>query len=454
MLQQKENVKIEGTKVIIGENVKETEKVSKEQLKNAGVAIEMEGKEEVKNTSTENTQEKKVDVKAQEVKEETSSKKEDVKNETSAKSSTGTKNKKEKVVAPEVEDIAKYQKTTRIEKSQNNRTIKNLYKNREKLRFDLAIQRNEVWTNDQKSMLIHSILYGYPVPPVMVLETDDDYIWFLDGKQRLTTILSFISDEFSLSKNTPDVYGFKIANHKFSDLTEDMQDIIHDENIALIKLKNMTDEERDEMFVRWNSGSTLSKIELTRAMHSDLIEQINSISELPFFAEDIAITDKGRNRFLDQEVILQIAMLLDEGKNNIKGFGSSQVKDYVLRLKEVGKTLPEKVIKQFKDVSHYLNLAVDDFEYADRKKALKKIHIPMVFYTAIKAMESKVRFYDYGAFIKEFLIKDYSVNSDYGQACQKGSSKKESVLTRLNEMDLALDEFIEALKSKKEVVKQ
>lgn len=350
----------------------------------------------------------------------------------------------------EKENIVIYKRETRIEKSRQDKTIKSLNKIKNKLRFDLAIQRNEVWTNDQKSNLIHSILYGYPIPPVMVQETDDDYIWFLDGKQRLTTIISFLNDEWALTKNTPEVYGFTIAGHKFSDLTEDMQDTIYDETITLIKLKNMTDEERDEMFIRWNSGTGLSKIELTRAMHTELIEQVNEISELEFFAESISLTGTARNRFQDQEIILQIAMLLDDGKNNIKGFGSKEIKEYVLRLKSVNKVLPDKVVKQFKDVSHYLSMAVHDYEHAERKKALKKIHIPIIFHTAIKAMKEKVKFSDFGVFVKDFLITDYSVESDYGQACQKGSSKKEAVLTRLNEMDLSLDEFIEILNVKKE----
>lgn len=407
---------------------------------NNGTVVEAEGLNDVK------PEEAKVETKPEE-------KKEEKKSTRSRKNPE--ENKQPKTSKKEVEqenNVIAFHRTTRIEKSPVNRTIKNLFKNRKKLRFDLAIQRNEVWTHEQKSMLIHSILYGYPIPPVMAQETDDDFIWFLDGKQRLTTILGFLNGDFALHKNTPDVLGFKIAGHKFEDLTEDMRDIIYDESISIIKMKYMTDEERDEMFIRWNSGTGLSKIELTRAMHTELIKQINEISELPFFADDISVTDKARNRFVDQEIILQIAMLLDEGKNNIKGFGSTQIKDYVLRLKSVNKTLSEKIIKQFKDVSGYLNSAVHDFDYAQRTKALKKVHVPIIFYTAIKAMKEGVRFNDYGDFVKKFLVEDYSVESDYGQSCQKSSSKKESVLIRITEMNHALDEFIEELaKNKKSV---
>lgn len=344
-----------------------------------------------------------------------------------------------------IQEDAKFERNTRIEKSSNNRTIKNLFKNKDKLRFDLAIQRNEVWSLEQKSNLIHSILYGFPVPPVMVQETDDEFIWFLDGKQRISAILSYISGDFTLSKKTSDVFSHKIAGHKFSDLSEDMKDIIYDETIQLIKLKHMTDEERDEMFVRWNSGSSLSKIELTRAMHSDLIEQINYIADLEFFADDIALTSKARNRFVDQEIILQISMLLDEGKDKIKGFGSPQIKDYVLRLKASNQVLADSLVEKFEIVSHYLNMSVSDFELAERKKALKKIHIPMIFFTAIKAMEYKLKPKLFGDFIRTFLISTYSIESDYGQSCQSSSSKKENVQIRLHEMNMAFEEFLNVI---------
>jgi hypothetical protein len=342
-----------------------------------------------------------------------------------------------------------FERKTRIQKSSVNRTIKSLYKDWKKgfLRFDLAIQRNDVWTNEQKSMLIHSLLYGFPIPPVYVQESDDDFIWFLDGRQRIgATLMPFINGDWALSKNTPDIFGHKIAGCKFKDLPEDIQDTILDEPIQLVKMKNMTDEERDEMFVRLNSGSTLSRIELTRAMHSELIEKINHISELNFFAKDIALTSKARNRFVDQEIILQIAMLMEEGIDNLKGFGSSHIKDFVLRLKESEKTLSDELMKKFEEIASYLSHAVVDFEPADLKKALKKIHVPIIFYVAQKAIEDKISPVLFGDFIRSFLVTNYSVESDYGVSCQAGSSKKENVMVRLREMSRAFEKFEAMLK--------
>ncbi|MCR8994589.1 DUF262 domain-containing protein [Brevibacillus laterosporus] len=341
---------------------------------------------------------------------------------------------------------------TRLRKSWVDSSVKSLYKDWKKglLRFDLVIQRNDVWTNYQRSKLIHTLLYGYPVPPVYVQASEDkndDNIWFLDGRQRVGhTIMTFRNGDWALSKDTPDVFGHKIAGCKFMDLPEDMRDVIDDEKIQIIKMENMTDEERDEMFVRLNSGSSLSKIELTRAMHSELIETINYISSLDFFAKDIAMTKKARDRFVDQEIILQISMLIEEGVEKLKGFGSSHIKDFVLRLKESQQVLSDELVAKFEETSKYLSHAVGDFDGSELKKSLKKIHVPIIFQVAQKAIAINMPAPRFGDFIRSFLVTNYSVESDYGASCQAGSSKKDNVIIRLHEMNKAFDKFVEMLK--------
>ncbi|ALA47974.1 hypothetical protein SUNDANCE_158 [Brevibacillus phage Sundance] len=373
------------------------------------------------------------------------------------------KDKKVDVVAkesvnPNLQDsenkaIAPFVRKTRLKKSSTNRTVKSLYKDWKKglLRFDLTIQRNDVWTNYQRSKLIHTLLYGYPVPPVYVQASEDkndDNIWFLDGRQRVGhTIMTFRNGDWALAKDTPDVFGHKIAGCKYMDLPEDMRDVIDDETIQIIKMENMTDEERDEMFVRLNSGSSLSKIELTRAMHSELIETINHISSLDFFARDIAMTKKARDRFVDQEIILQISMLIEEGVEKLKGFGSSHIKDFVLRLKESQQVLSDELVVKFEETSKYLSQAVDDFDGSELKKSLKKIHVPIIFQVAQKAIAIKMPAPRFGDFIRSFLVTNYSVESDYGASCQAGSSKKDNVIIRLHEMNKAFDKFVEMLKN-------
>lgn len=336
-------------------------------------------------------------------------------------------------------------RTTQIKRSKEEITIKRLTKMKEKLRFDLALQRNDAWSLEQKSDLIHSIIYGYPIPQVMVQESDDEFLWLLDGKQRLTTILDYCNGEFALSKKTPPALGEKIAGCKFADLNDDLKDYIYDESITFVLIKSLTNPERDELFLRWNSGTPLTKIELTRAMHSDMLNQLDEISDLEFFIDVFPMSTKARNSFIDQEMILQIAMLMDKENHTFKGFGSKQIQQYVINLKSLGKIIPEKIVKEMEEASKYLSMALGGFSLVDRRQILKKLHTPIIFLTAIKAKESDISPKMYGDFIDNFFITNYRVESNYGKSCQAGSPKKENVEIRIREMDKALDGFIKAI---------
>jgi uncharacterized protein with ParB-like and HNH nuclease domain len=55
------------------------------------------------------------------------------------------------------------------------------------INFDNAVQRGYVWDNNRKSLLIHSMIEGYPIPAFYAAKNDNGYD-MLDGKQRLNTI--------------------------------------------------------------------------------------------------------------------------------------------------------------------------------------------------------------------------------------------------------------------------
>jgi hypothetical protein len=349
-------------------------------------------------------------------------------------------NKNEEVANME-NKVEKIERTSAIEKSQTPKTIKWIVKNANKLRFDLAIQRNTVWKEEQKGLFIHSLLYGFPFPPAYAQESNDGQFWLLDGKQRLTTVISFANDEFKLHKNTPEVFGFKVAGNKFSELPEQFQDEILDTQFTIWQMKNMTDEERDEMFYRLNNGAALSKLEVTRSMYSEFFGEVAQLSDLPFFADIISLTNSARNRFVDQELVVQIAMLLDDDYK-LKGFGGTHIRDYVLNLKETNAHFPEEMVDLFSTMSTYLEEAFDQYTKKDTSKALKKINVPMVFMQAIKAKDAGMQPLQYGEFVKWFLVDIYNIESAYGVSCQAGSAKKENVLVRLKEMDKAFSKFI------------
>lgn len=94
--------------------------------------------------------------------------------------------------------------------------IKKMYEDKKILSFDHPIQRQrKMWTQEQRSLLIHSILSNFPIPNVYVLREDSEQIdekgkaiynfSVLDGKQRLTNVIAYLNGEYPLTDNILDV---------------------------------------------------------------------------------------------------------------------------------------------------------------------------------------------------------------------------------------------------------
>ena len=74
---------------------------------------------------------------------------------------------------------------------------------------ELSIQpkyqrRRTAWPVSAKTALLDTILNNFPLPPIYLRDYVDDSgkrrKEIIDGQQRLTSVFSFIADEFSLEK--------------------------------------------------------------------------------------------------------------------------------------------------------------------------------------------------------------------------------------------------------------
>lgn len=88
----------------------------------------------------------------------------------------------------------------------------------------MNLQRDLVWSLEQKRELVWSVLLGRHLPPLALINTIDknDHekdLWLvIDGKQRLSTIFDFIDNKFTLL-----VEG---SEYLFNDLPKDYRDCI------------------------------------------------------------------------------------------------------------------------------------------------------------------------------------------------------------------------------------
>lgn len=118
--------------------------------------------------------------------------------------------------------IRQYQEQQRIDFNPQNLDSMIGYFVKEKIDFDVFLpsigknlQRPLVWTLEQKRELIWSVFIGRHIPAVSLMVTRQDVWQVIDGKQRLSTIISFIQDGFSI-----EIEG---QEYKYSQLPEDWQ---------------------------------------------------------------------------------------------------------------------------------------------------------------------------------------------------------------------------------------
>jgi hypothetical protein len=129
-----------------------------------------------------------------------------------------------------------------------NWTAKQLAKMADKgtINFDNAVQRGYVWNNDRKSLLIHSMIVGYPIPPFYAAKMEEKEYHMLDGKQRSNAIREFINGQFELV-NVPEVDTadgeIDINGKRFEDLSEDMRDAVSGYSLSIYYFDGISDEE-------------------------------------------------------------------------------------------------------------------------------------------------------------------------------------------------------------------
>lgn len=325
-----------------------------------------------------------------------------------------------------------------------NWTIKNLksmHDSKETLNFDHPIQRQSAqWTNLQQSLLVHSILANYPVPAVYVEKTDsaetDDkgkaiYKYsVLDGKQRMTTVFSFINGEYVLNEETPaaEIEGetYALAGKTFEELDEDVRQELLRFKFSIFAFEDATDDEIEEIFFRLNNSTPLSKPQKARPlMGTENARFINSILTGSFFTEKCNFSKLQLRKSDDMCTLLQSMMLLDHKYNDYEyaSISADEVMKYSAAIKG---NYSEEQKDLLLEIIDYLDEAFDE-----KEKLLKKINVPMVVIMADIAIKKEI---EPGEFHDWFLYFFVS-NKEYSQYCSSGSIKKEKVLGRLTTME-------------------
>lgn len=335
------------------------------------------------------------------------------------------------------------------------KNLKSMYDGKNTLQMDHAIQRQSgQWDGDRlkKSLLIHSILANYPVPPIYCLKeavNEKDYSYsILDGKQRLTTTFDYIDGRYPLDAETPSVViddaAYEIGGKYFTDLDTECQQEILRFKFTIYGFENADDDLIEEIFFRLNNSTPLSKPQ--KAMPLCGVENakfIKSILSNRFFSEICQFSALQRRKSDDMCTLLQSMMLLD---NRYADYEFSSISaDEIMRYAScIKNNYSEEQKERLYDIIDYLEKV-----FPEKDKMLKKINIPIVMLIADTAMgndyDSAKSIYQVGPmyFRQWFSYFFDECYEDYKQYCSSGSIKKEKTLKRIEVMEQSFRKYFE-----------
>ena len=295
------------------------------------------------------------------------------------------------------------------------RDLKTMYE-KGNLSFDNAVQRSFVWKNTTKdnrmSMLIDSMMRGLPIPPMYCNCIYDDIknkIYdFLDGKQRTTTIIKFLNDEFTLV-NIPlfeeEEIDIDLNGKTYSQLPEEYQDRIKTYSLTVYYYENMEQEDAIEMFRRLNNGKSPTAIELTRA-NAESINEIMKLGSHNLF--NIALSERSLSGYANEDIVIKTWILL---YSDNKSFETKSVRP-IMKDAIISEDQVKEMNKIFDMYVEVYNILLDEKERKIARKLLNKTNMISLMSIFKKAIDND---------IKERIIKNW-ISEFFGDEKGNGST--------------------------------
>ena len=172
------------------------------------------------------------------------------------------------------------------------RAIDKIYKRRDRIEMP-DFQREEVWPDEKKRLLIDTILRGWHLPKFYFRKSDDGGFECVDGQQRLSAIFSFFEDSLTLTEGA----ARRMDATVYSQLSDDDSDAFDDFEIEIEEIEDASDDELEELFKRLQLGTPLNTAEKINAIRGDLRDFYHDMVTKPFFAQRIGIKNTRYTHF-------------------------------------------------------------------------------------------------------------------------------------------------------------
>ena len=179
-----------------------------------------------------------------------------------------------------------------------------------------SFQRGEIWSPQKKKKLIDSILRGWRIPPIHVVEGRENVDEVLDGQQRLATIRDFYQNDIAIDGMIEPFSEeiFALDGMLYKDLPVSVQRQFRKYPISVVRLTEYKPEEPAELFYRLNQPAALTSAEQRNAYIGETRNQVKYLSD--YFSSLGAEKDKigfSNSRLAYDEIISKFCYVVEIG---------------------------------------------------------------------------------------------------------------------------------------------
>lgn len=301
--------------------------------------------------------------------------------------------------------------------------------------FDHSVQRGLVWDLDRKSLLIHSMIEGYPIPEMFAVNEDNFSI--LEGKQRCNCIYDYLNDKFSLA-NVPDVTledgtVIDVNGKKFSELSEEIQDIINNYSLVIHYFEDITDDEISELFFRINYGKPLSAIEMSR-VRAKCLTTIQEIGKHELFTA--ALTEKAFEKYTHEDLVIKSYIMLNH-KNPC--YDTKYVRPVMetaeFTEEDINKLnlIFDRILEVYKRIASDNSVETGKLSKKIAKRVITRTHMLSIIPITMKSINDDVDIELFTLWVKSFFCgkKSPTKYDRYNSNATSGSGHVEAVKARL-----------------------
>lgn len=308
----------------------------------------------------------------------------------------------------------------------------------DKVIFIPPFQRQFVWSINEASKFIESLILGLPVPGIFLSkEKDTNRLLVVDGQQRLMSLYYFYkgyfqSTPFKLQNVQEDLLGRSYATLKTSDRLRLDDSIIH---ATVVRQDEPDDSESSvyQIFERLNSGGRALKPQEIRAciyygeFNELLSELVKSQSWRAIFGK------KSDIRLKEQELILRFFSLLYNRKNYekpLKGFLNAFMSEH----QHLEKIPKEEFENTFKNTFNFITLTVGNKPFRIKRNLNLGAFDSIAIGVAERLNSGKIK--NKAEFVEKYRL--LTENEEFISVVQGGTSDEKNVIARIN---MAIETF-------------